>query len=546
MQQLRLVVLACDEEAVLSRLGQLGLVQLTRTSPKEAPESLTPCAHDQALVRCASLVERLERLSTSLEVTELVTSATIFEGTLEQCEAQLSLFEANALELTQGLQQLTEQRQTLREHLQLQSPYQEVLQQLGAAALSPHLQLLAGSVPNHRWVALQQAVGADVLLLPLAEWQGRQLMLLLAPTTRMDLVALLQRSGFEAQHLAVEPSADLSVRLFVERQRLRRLDSELAELQEERAELVAELRPQLVGLRGWLTVRQQLLRAGESLCRTQRTVLLSGWLPTRDVPQLHRQLLFTTQGRLSLEVEPPQGPEEEIPVLLSSSDWLRPFAPLVRGYGLPRYNELDPTAFVAVTYLLMFGMMFGDIGHGALVALAGLGALRWVRLASLRQWAPLLLGAGISSMAFGLLYGSCFGLAGARAVALWQDPLEANPVILMLAAVAFGVGVISLGLLLNIANRWRNGDRWGALTHRFGITGLSFYWGALLLAVFSDRALLQGVMGWLLLTAVLLPPIVWLLQEPLRPAPRRWSGPLRRCWSTSLTPSASCGLRPTP
>ena len=62
---------------------------------------------------------------------------------------------------------------------------------------------------------------------------------------------------------------------------------------------------------------------------------------------------------------PDDSTEEQIPVLLRHSRLLRPFEMLVSTYGLPNYRELEPTLFVALSYIVMFGMMFGDAGHGA-------------------------------------------------------------------------------------------------------------------------------------------------------------------------------------
>ena len=44
----------------------------------------------------------------------------------------------------------------------------------------------------------------------------------------------------------------------------------------------------------------------------------------------------------------------------------------VKMYGLPAYNEMDPTWFVAITYSFIFGAMFGDVGQGLVLFLGGL------------------------------------------------------------------------------------------------------------------------------------------------------------------------------
>lgn len=93
------------------------------------------------------------------------------------------------------------------------------------------------------------------------------------------------------------------------------------------------------------------------------------------------------------------------PVTLRNARTFRPFEYFVDMYGLPRYNELDPTAFVAITFTLLFGIMFGDLGQGILVAVIGWAMWHFKQMPIGR----ILLPCGISSAVFGLVYGSVFG-----------------------------------------------------------------------------------------------------------------------------------------
>ena len=92
-------------------------------------------------------------------------------------------------------------------------------------------------------------------------------------------------------------------------------------------------------------------------------------------------------------------------------------------YGAARYRDLDPTPFAAVTFVLMFGMMFGDVGHGLLLAAAGARCSRARARAALAPWRrlwPMPVACGLSAAAFGLLYGEAFGPTG-LVPTLWLD-----------------------------------------------------------------------------------------------------------------------------
>ncbi len=199
---------------------------------------------------------------------------------------------------------------------------------------------------------------------------------------------------------------------------------------------------------------------------------LSGWIPRRDVESLRELLEARFHGRYLLTVSAPDPREAaKVPSLVSYPGWLQPFVPLVKSYGVPRYGEFDPTLPFAFTYLLLFGAMFGDIGHGGVILLLAaalykrLGKTAWVGIA-----------AGAVSMLFGLLYGSIFGYEDIIEP-VWLSPLH-HPNQMLILAVSFGVGFIILTLLVNTRNRLIAGHTMEALFDSTGLAGLMFYLGA--------------------------------------------------------------------
>ncbi|KAF0100096.1 MAG: V-type H+-transporting ATPase subunit I [bacterium] len=199
---------------------------------------------------------------------------------------------------------------------------------------------------------------------------------------------------------------------------------------------------------------------------------LAGWVPRRRVEALKTALEQRFRGRYWLAIEPPRRDEAaQVPSLVRYPVWLQPFVPLVKSYGVPRYGEFDPTLPFAFTYLLLFGAMFGDIGHGAVILLLAaslykkLGKLAWIGVA-----------AGAVSMLFGLLYGSIFGYEDILHP-LWMSPLH-HPTQMLTLAVSFGVGFIILTLLVNARNQYTAGHVHAALFDSTGLAGLLFYLGA--------------------------------------------------------------------
>jgi V/A-type H+-transporting ATPase subunit I len=208
------------------------------------------------------------------------------------------------------------------------------------------------------------------------------------------------------------------------------------------------------------------------VCGKGGLAALSGWIPRRQLDALRETLDARFHGRYWLERHEPTSDEiAEVPSLVRYPGWLKPFVPLVKSYGVPRYGEFDPVLPFAITYLLLFGAMFGDVGHGAVILVLAatlyrrLGRMAWVGIA-----------AGAVSMLFGVLYGSVFGYEDILSP-LWLSPLH-DPIRVLTIAVGFGVGFIVFTLLVNARNKFVAGHAAEALFDSTGLAGLVFYLGA--------------------------------------------------------------------
>ncbi|MDD5365603.1 MAG: V-type ATPase 116kDa subunit family protein [Gallionellaceae bacterium] len=201
--------------------------------------------------------------------------------------------------------------------------------------------------------------------------------------------------------------------------------------------------------------------------------VFSGWVPEGAAGALKEALAERFHGRYLLVTHAP-GPEDtgKVPSLLTYPAWLRPFTGLVKSYGVPRYGEFDPALLFAFGYVLLFGAMFGDVGHGAVLLVGAMllhGRLAWLR------WVGA--AAGLASIGFGLLYGSVFGYE-ALIAPVWQSPMH-DPTRMLWLAVAFGAGFISVTLLINIYNRLSAKRPGHAFLAGDGLAGLVFYLAAI-------------------------------------------------------------------
>jgi V/A-type H+-transporting ATPase subunit I len=264
---------------------------------------------------------------------------------------------------------------------------------------------------------------------------------------------------------------------------------------------IAEQRATMTGLHE--THKQQLqtllwhVRASRMLAdaiahygRLRYTYLIVGWVPSSGLAGL-TQRLKGASDEILIDTNPTQrsSTEQNVPVALHNPGILGSFQQLVTIYARPRYDELDPTTLIAVTFPLLFGAMFGDVGHGLELALLGL-LLTSRKVKALRGLAGLgrlITICGAVAMVFGFLYGSIFGVETVLP-ALWIRPIE-NIMQILYVSIGAGIVLLSAGFLLNMFNAGMTRD-WGRLFFdRNGVAGFVLYWSLLGLAA---EALVSG------------------------------------------------------
>jgi V/A-type H+-transporting ATPase subunit I len=213
-------------------------------------------------------------------------------------------------------------------------------------------------------------------------------------------------------------------------------------------------------------------RSAQAVTRGSVSALV-GWMPARDIGDLSGRI--AAAGGAVAPLPRPAGVQP--PTLLPQAGASRQFAPLVETYATVPYADVNPSMIAGLAYVVMFGMMFADVGHGALLVLAAV-AVRWrwsSRLERLRPVWLFLAGAGLASMVFGALYGEFFGPTHVVPV-LWLAPLD-QPVLLLGAAVAVGALLLAGAYAMGTVNRFREGGWRLAVYAPSGLAGVALFLG---------------------------------------------------------------------
>jgi V/A-type H+-transporting ATPase subunit I len=409
----------------------------------------------------------------------------------------------------EATQQALEQARFLTEQLRLLKPLDvqvEWLMNLNA------LRLRVGTIPTNNLERIQTSLfRIPFVIIPSFNHAGRTLVFAATTSTYVPILdRALQSIFFQPITLPDNESGSPAEVLAHAEQQLRTAQSRLAEIQLERQRLSERWGKRLKQAYHHVRACRSLAETIQRLPLQGRIYVIAGWVPVRRFQELIDAVQDVTHGKAVIEVLEPDSRRHTVPTQLHNPNVLRSFEPLVTNFGVPGYDEIDPTLIVGLTFLVMYGVMFGDVGHGLLLTMAGLGL--YLSRNTLSNMSPLLGAAGLSSTFFGFCYGTVLGMP--LLPALWLRPTEHITVIL-LATLAAGAVLINIGFALYVYTHWRNRNWQNVLLDRNGIAGLALYW----ILLGGGIGVWQGLIApgiWIGLALV--PTTLLALHEPIR----RW------------------------
>lgn len=285
----------------------------------------------------------------------------------------------------------------------------------------------------------------------------------------------------------------------------------------------------------WKVVRlHELCESVESyFSYTKNTTLFSGWIPEDDYQTVYDCIFDATKGKCIIESKSAETVErQQVPVSMTSPSFLKPFEHIVNNYGTPEYGSINPTPFTAVAYIIMFMLMFADLGQGFVLLLIGLLGKSWYKKHPMakdglisRYLCSLLIYLGPASMVGGLLFGSCFGFSWIPA--LWfnyhsvvnghgGEGLIQDVYDILGITIKFGIIIIATGLVLNWINLVRKKRYFELIFDKNGLVGGVLY----AVGVWFGFGFVAGgykefpTAPWLI-PAVIIPLVLIFLKEPV-------------------------------
>jgi len=290
------------------------------------------------------------------------------------------------------------------------------------------------------------------------------------PSTSVWIDAIFGSMGFQRVSLdreiqfagtAEETAAQVQAVIYKARNRIAEIDRLIAELKSSEAE-------NLLRHYSWLRYMNDAYEIRSYAGYRRKNFFIMGWLPAKNSEEFASEC-ESIEGFTCILTEAHEVAEYEPPVKLRGNILQRIYTPFVEMFGVPSYGEIDPRMFMALAYSILFGIMFGDVGQGAVLAILG-----YVFWKTKKMWlGRVLICAGVCSVAMGFVYGSVFG---------YEDILPGfkvlegeNTMRMLLISVAIGVLLLLICMLMNIINGIRRRDIKKIFFSPNGVAGFVMY-----------------------------------------------------------------------
>ncbi len=510
MKLLTAVVLESKTEAVVQELLRLGVLDFIHV------EKLAPDQAARLLVK-TEISDRSTILDTRMRIEALYRQAgfSVPGSRLLNIDAlqdyEIAAYNRQLDQITNALQLIREKQKSISQAL---IRVDELLQYCREEKLQ-YLDIRVGSIEHG------EAQTLDSRLAPYAH-------LILDDSPDDGAVVLtLRRDASQVTPLLDKFGWVESVQVAKQKQALKRLIAGLEKQQSSLSENLEQVKLQITDRikkeeapleAMWCNLRlHELIGEIESnFSHTRNTTIFSGWVPQESQRLLEEAVKTASEGECIIEwIDAQQMPRSEVPVATREIPVLSPFQRMVDNYSTPEYGSINPTPFIAVSYMAMFGLMFGDAGQGLVILLLGVLGLRHFskRKGQLQQGGmitenlcKLFVYLGSASIIAGILFGSYFGyewfpplwfnyhaavMGTGHASGAVQDVYD-----ILKITIWFGIIIIGCGLVLNWINLFIKKDYFHLLLDKNGIVGGWLFgcgvWGAFSFVASGYKKLPEG------------------------------------------------------
>ena len=482
-----------DVESVLEALSSFGEFHIEQTAEPNA----TPAEYSQSVQRADDALLNINEINRGQiqekpgtfdifkapKITKTSVTTENWQTLLENTSQQILTLKQEVNELNASLSSLKEKTAQLNHLKDMLTTIDRMGADLAAMEELKIIHISIASVPHKNFDGLKTALAKyPIILHQCYLTKNFDFVCLAMPSKlRVEIERILKIHHADIfqipEDLPHEPSAaikEIDKRTKENTEKEKAVSAELAKVGKANRDNLASWREITENILALLHAKMKILQSG-------RLATVKGFVPQRKFHALTEKV-HAMLGEKALVLESKEADSGDPPTKFSHSRFVAPFEELTKLYGLPHYDEVDPTIFMALTFPLIFGLMFGDIGHGLILLVGGL-ALGFLikKNHAIRNVCWILAACGVGAIVAGVLYGEFFGLE--LFAPLWFSPFTPLSNVFMFLIFSLVIGVIQImsGLVLEMVNYLLKRNVLDAVLT--SIPKMAFYLGAVYLIV---------------------------------------------------------------
>ncbi len=436
MQKFRVIIPQRAHDRAIAMLHEAGVVQLKEISELEVARK----AISEEAFELSSLLAKFREMEGFLRppagkpttVKELT-----FGQTLKLAKGSLGKLEPRVKQLKEKSDQLTQEREGLLAQVEMLESFREIRFSLKYLHSTDEVHVTVGRIAEEQvkglFDAAREALTQRVFTSAIGAGKRRVVIIACRAQDYQNLSPVLYR--YEVELLELPPFLGAPSAAIKE---LKKQLTEVKRQQQYLGRVVKKLANrsgvEVSRVRELLEIQKERLESAGLFGYTDATTVVEGWVRAKQGDDLENVLNAATEGRYVFHTYEPQPAEvEAVPVELENPKVVRDFEYVTGMYGLPRYDEIDPTPLLTFTFALFFGIALSDAGYGIALVIFMVSGV-WLAKIFPPKLRRMMIVAGIFTIIAGLMIGGWFGFGSG----LWVNPIE-RPVPLLKLVIFIGI-----------------------------------------------------------------------------------------------------------
>ena len=485
----------------LSYAGQEGLLHFVTVPDKQVPTGTIPFETSLLVARLAAVRNRLTTIAPLMRDSHAEPELNNISS--QSVESLAEYLDKEALNLERSVKQLEARQEKLQEERgrnvqlsRLLSGLEKLGVRLSTVGGTGFTTILAGEAPRDSVESIRMELdrvsyGNAIFAITNTSDEAESFFAILPSAFQDEAKQALAALGARLEPgLAQLPPDPSEAKKQVE-QRLEEIRLGEKELETDRVQLTKEYGPRYASLLMMFEILEVRAKALSTALATQSTVLLDAWVPEERFDGFSKGASKASGDDISIQVDEHAAErivrtarehseelipehvvgEEPPPTLIDAPAFFKPLQSVINNFGTPSYHELNPLPFMIITYPIIYGLMFGDVGQGLLFIFGGLflwnlkkkGRKIFELGQMIADGSELLILLGIGIVVFGIIFGDFFGFApdflkfnvvnGVRAPIFSPSDLKIE---FMVITLFVGVAHLTFGLALSAINKIKN------------------------------------------------------------------------------------------